>query len=172
VLPRGVEVRPELQAARGVLAFGFAGERVDGDAAVTLLRGELVDLLTEAAQSSPARLVVIDMQNVRSLSANALAGLLSLRRKLRAAGWRMVLHVTDPVTLEVLSVTHPSPMLEVVRDVAALHDLVGNGTGAPAPAAPETAQPRVEFSAEELAEMAAAGTTLEDAIRLVEQLRE
>ncbi len=169
MIPQGVEIRPELQLESDVLAFGFSGGDVD-DAAVGILGGALLDHLLQTATPS-THFVVADLRNLKHLSSVGIGRLLSLHRKLRQVDWKLILLISDPVTREVFAVTSLDRLFSVVADEAALHDLVnGRLRSAVAPGALE-GEEVTDFSEEEIAEMDAAGVTLDDAIRVVERHR-
>jgi anti-anti-sigma factor len=169
MIPQGVEVRPELQVRSDVLAFGFSGERVADQTAVSLLGGALSDYLLMTAESAPTGLVVVDLRNVHSLSATGLGHLLALQKRLGQVRWQLALLISDPVTREVFSTTRLDHRFLVAANEAELRELVNGSTPVPAPSlSPE--EP-LEFSASELAEMEAAGITLDDAIQAIEGLR-
>ena len=65
--------------------------------------------------SAPGRLL-LDLRNVRYLTSTFLAGLLTLRRLLKAAGGQLALQEVCPKVYEVLEVTRLTQVFEVHRE--------------------------------------------------------
>ena len=171
MIPQGVEVRSELQLYGDVLAFGFSEEpRADDDAVVTILSGELLDYITRAAETSPARFVVIDLRNVRRLSSTSIRKLVTLHCKQQMADWNLVLLFNDPVIRGVILATNGDRKFQVVNDEAELRQLV-NRSSLPSPLSPSQEEREISFSESELANMEATGISLDDVIHAVERLR-
>jgi anti-anti-sigma factor len=157
MIPQGMELRPALTAQSDALAFGFAGEHVRDADAITSLSA-LIEYIDTIASASAPRLVVVDMRNVESLSTSALGKLLAINKRLSQVQWRLFLIIDDPVVREVVASTGLDQFVKLTSS-AELGQPARNGTAA-------------DFTESELAEMIAAGLTLDDAIREIERLRE
>jgi len=168
MLPQGVEVRPDLQVNNGVSALGFSGAKVADAVFVDRLGGDFLDYVEKDTESSPARVVVLDMRNVSYLSSAGIGRLLTLSKRLDQADRRLVLVVSDQVIRGVFSLAGlDQVMFQLVANDAELRALFNREPLALAPG-----QPEIEFTESELAEMEAGGLTLEDAVLAIEQLRE
>jgi anti-anti-sigma factor len=168
MLPRGVEVRSLLQVRSDVLAFGFTGERIAEEVVVGLLGGEFLDYIMRLTERSLPGLIVLDMRNVVSLPSTGLACLLSLRKRLSRAGWKLILVINDPILRQVFATANLDRVFVVAATEAQLRALI-NGVPPGSPQSP--AHQAVEFTPPEIAQMEAASLTLDDAIRAVEGLR-
>jgi anti-anti-sigma regulatory factor len=163
MIPQGVEVRPDLQLQNNVLAFGFAGERITDQTAVGLLGGDLLEHLLTTTETSRTGLVVVDMRNVDPLSTAGLGQLRAVQKRLSQVPWTFVLLIDDAVDREVFSNVQAHQHFLAAADETELRELVKRLT--PGPLGREESP---LFSESERAEMEAAGTTLEDAIRVIE----
>jgi anti-anti-sigma factor len=156
MIPQGMELRPALTSQSDALALGFAGEHIPDAIAVRSLSA-LIDYVETIPATSAPRLVVVDMRNVESLSTAALGKLQGINKRLSQARWRLLLIVDDPVVRGVIASTGLDRFVKLASS-AELGETASN-------------QPAADFTEAELAEMLAAGHTLDDAIRAIERLR-
>jgi anti-anti-sigma factor len=96
----------------GALVLTVTDVHLRGDDLADALRAELLDA---AARAGTAR-VVVDLQRVESISSVAFRPLLSLLKKVRAAGGRLVLCGLQP---DVASVFHVTRMISTSGSSAA-----------------------------------------------------
>jgi len=168
VIPLGIEIRPELQMRSDVLAFGFSGEHVADRTAVSLLAGDMLDYVLTAVERSPTGLVVLDLRNVDSLSATGFGRLLALHKTLALARRKLILLISDPIIRDVLFAIELDHKILVAANEVELGEVINRYTSTPA----TSSQDEVPmFSESELADMEAAGISLDDAIRVIEGLR-
>jgi hypothetical protein len=168
VIPLGIEVRPELEMRSDMLAFGFSGECVADRTAVGLLRDDLLDYILTAAERAPQGFVVVDMRNVNSLCTTDLGRISALQKTLAQVGWKLILLIGDPIIREVLFTTELDRAILIAANKAELGDLINRHTLTP-PTSPDDGFP--EFTESELADMEAAGISLDDATKVIEGLR-
>ena len=170
MLPRGMELRPDLSDEAGVLPLGFSGEKIDALTAMSLLTEELIDHINGDTSETHPHLVVVDLRNIGYVSAAALGKLGTLDNRLKDANWKMLMVVDDPVLRDVVTMNRLDRRVKLVGR-SALPTFVAANAGWPThPGTSEHEYP-VIFTKQELDEMDSEGFTLDDAIRSIEESR-
>jgi anti-anti-sigma regulatory factor len=118
-----LETRPQLQFRDDVIAVGFAGDRVSGDEALSLVEEQLPTYVRAATRGAPPRFVVLDLRNVETLSSVAIGKMAAIGNSGRAAGWTVV-PVVNPALRDLFAFTRLAPIFPVVGDEAELRRLV------------------------------------------------
>jgi len=169
MVPEGIEMRPELSGQSDALAFGFSGGQVSDLVAIKSLLG-LIEHLEKSVEPPQSRLVIVDMRNVSYLDSTSLATLVRLQKRLKERQWQLLLVIDDPTMRELWAVTRLDTLIKIAGS-ADLAEFVGGQPGSATQTASPSSGRVINFTREELAEMKAAGITLDDAIRAIEPLR-
>ena len=170
MIPPGMELRPDLSVAAGVLPLGFAGERVDALTAMRLLSEDLVDLVNGDTSETHPHLVVVDLRNIGYVPAQALGKLGTLDKRLKDSNWKMLMVVDDPVLRDVVSMNRLDRRVTLVGRSELPAFVAAHGVWPLGAGSSELDYP-VTFTKDELDEMDSDGITLDEAIRSIEEAR-